>query len=174
MLADARKSLATGHGWTAKQVEEMSDDEAVSRYIVATYREIRDTMFKSTYIPYADKSGRAIEAAADAALKHLKEGPLGVFAEVFPMVRQTQRATIRLDRRIAALRVVEAIRMHAAANGGKLPETLAAISIVPVPNDTVTGEPFTYSVKDGVAELSADRIENQPKTELGYRLTIRP
>ena len=49
-----------------------------------------------------------------------------------------------------ARRVVEAIRMHAAVNG-KLPATLAEVSIVPVPNDPLTAQPFQYSLNGGTA-----------------------
>jgi hypothetical protein len=174
LLADARKTLAKGRGWTETEVDSMSDDEAVARYILATYREVRDTAFRATYVSYASDPGKALDAAADAALKRVKGGPLGLFAEIIPAVRQVQIATMRLDRRIAALRVVEAIRMQAAANGGKLPETLSAITVVPVPDDPATGKPFSYTVKEGVADVAAGRLDNQPKSEVGYRLTIRP
>ena len=62
-------------------------------------------------------------------------------------------AEARLDRRVAALRVVEAIRMHAATHGGSLPESLDKITEVPVPFDPVTGQPFGYHLEGGRAKF---------------------
>ncbi len=65
-------------------------------------------------------------------------------------VRQTQA---RLQQRVAYLRVIEALRLHAHENGGRLPAQLKDVK-VPLPADPVTGEAFQYSVKDGVATLT--------------------
>ena len=43
----------------------------------------------------------------------------------------------RTERRIALLRAVEAIRMHAAGHGGMPPTSLAEVNVVPVPGDPV-------------------------------------
>ena len=40
----------------------------------------------------------------------------------------------RVERRMAALRVIEALRLHAAAHEGRLPDRLAEVREVPVPN----------------------------------------
>jgi hypothetical protein len=61
----------------------------------------------------------------------------------------------RLDRKIAALRCVEAVRLHAAAHGGHWPTTLQAIQEVPAPPDPITGKPFEYRATDAGAMLSA-------------------
>jgi hypothetical protein len=61
----------------------------------------------------------------------------------------------RLDRRVAALRCVEAIRLYAAAHGGRLPPTLAAVKEVPVPEDPLTGKPFAYRLENDTATLEA-------------------
>jgi hypothetical protein len=54
-----------------------------------------------------------------------------------------------LDRRIAALRTIEAVRLHLTEKG-KLPEKLDDITVVPVPTDPLTGKPFEYR-RDGAA-----------------------
>ena len=50
----------------------------------------------------------------------------------------------RLDRHLAALQCLEAIRLHASTHEGKFPKQLADIAQVPVPDDPVTGKPFIY------------------------------
>ena len=49
-----------------------------------------------------------------------------------PAVTKVMIAQNRLERRIALLRAIEALRMHAAANGGQLPESLDQVTIAPV------------------------------------------
>jgi hypothetical protein len=53
----------------------------------------------------------------------------------------------------AQLRTIEAIRLHAHQNGGRLPASLTEIKSVPVPLDPYTNKPFEYALKDDVAEL---------------------
>ncbi len=65
---------------------------------------------------------------------------------------QVRGAQARIDRRIAMLRTVEALRLYAADNGGKLPAQLSDLA-VPVPDDPITGKPFTYKVENSTAEL---------------------
>jgi hypothetical protein len=69
----------------------------------------------------------------------------------------------RLDRQIAALTAVEAIRSYAAAHGGALPARLEDVSDTPVPQNPVTGKPFEYRVENGSATL-ADSQSLEPLT----------
>jgi hypothetical protein len=80
-----------------------------------------------------------------------------------------------LDRRLAALSCVEAIRHHAAEHG-KLPTTLADIKAVPVPVDPVTGKQFAYEVKGVKAILTAPAFpadDPDPYRAIFYELTLR-
>lgn len=81
----------------------------------------------------------------------------GLFADLLPGTGEARRAQGRLEQRVALLRAVEAIRMSAAANAGKLPAKLSDAG-VPLPVDPFTGKPFGYELKDGVAALSASGL----------------
>ncbi len=133
----------------------MTDDRALILLIAGRYRELRDVAYRSTYLPFYQ--GAALRAEAEARIKAEMSGPAAILAGLIPtgLMRQTFATESVLDRRVAALRVVEAIRMHAAANGGKLPATLADVAIVPVPIDPVTGKPFEYRVEGDTAILTA-------------------
>jgi hypothetical protein len=72
-----------------------------------------------------------------------------------PSLEKVAFSAVRLERRLAALRCVEAIRLFAASHGGKPPETLAAITEVPVPIDPVTGKDFQYQMRENKLLLSA-------------------
>jgi hypothetical protein len=81
----------------------------------------------------------------------------GLFADLLPGIGEARRAQGRLEQRVALLRHVEALRMFAAAHGGKLPTNLSDAG-VPLPSDPFTGKPFGYEVKDGVATLSTSDL----------------
>jgi len=103
----------------------------------------------------------------------MKDSPL--FSGFLSSYDRVRRAQGRLEQRIALLRHVEALRLHAAAHGGKLPEKLADIG-VPLPVDPFTGKPVRYEVTDGVAHLrgSPPKGEEQnPAYNLHYEITIR-
>lgn len=177
MDIDAFRARFAGEArtWLASTREtgaaDASDSEALARYLAFRYRKMRDAAFRASYLPYGE--AKALHGRRQDELKAEKGGPVTVLAAVIPAIGAAGHAQVRLDRRVAALRVVEAIRMHAAANGGKLPSTLDQIDIVPVPVDPATNEPFTYAVDDEGASLSAGRIESVPRTEIAYRITIR-
>ncbi len=78
-----------------------------------------------------------------------------------------QSAVARNDREIAVLRTIEALRMYAAANEGRLPEKLSDLT-VPVPIDAVTGKPFEYQLRDDTAV-----IEGPPLPGILLRLEIK-
>ena len=80
------------------------------------------------------------------------------------------------QRKIDALRVVEAIRDYIAAHEGKLPEELSDITAVSVPVDPLTDEPFGWTVTDGVGRLTGQMIAGvkyAPAASLEYVLRAR-
>ncbi len=76
----------------------------------------------------------------------------GLFAHLLPRVVKVRRQQGRLEQRIALLRHVEALRLHAAVHDGKLPEKLSDVG-VPLPPDPFTGKPFAYRAEGTTAHL---------------------
>ncbi|MGC8640079.1 MAG: hypothetical protein ACP5XB_09410 [Isosphaeraceae bacterium] len=72
-----------------------------------------------------------------------------------------------------ALRVVEAIRLYAAAHEGKLPENLRQITEVPVPDDPATCKPLVYRREGDAAVLALPDARFSGKPPASYRITIR-
>jgi hypothetical protein len=70
-----------------------------------------------------------------------------------PAFAQAREAEARGAIRPIALMVLEAIRMHAWENGGRLPASLDEIAVVPVPDNPATGEPFPYRLENDTAVL---------------------
>jgi len=85
-----------------------------------------------------------------------------------------RQAAARLDQRIALLRCVEALRMVAAENDGKLPAKLADVN-VPMPLDPITGQPFAYQLDGDTATLHGTAPRGREKAaafNVRYEVTI--
>jgi hypothetical protein len=117
---------------------------------------------------------RPLLIEAEKRLKERKiETPGGAIARVvFPGIGKALLAPARLERKLEALRIVEALRLHA-ATAGHLPNKLDDLA-VPVPLDPLTGRPFTYNREGETATLSS-QIPDDPiaTTGLRFRITLR-
>lgn len=75
-----------------------------------------------------------------------------LFADLLPHIARLRRTQARLDQQVALLRHVEALRLHAAAHGDRLPARLSEVA-VPLPLDPATGKPFEYQFEGSTAHL---------------------
>jgi hypothetical protein len=92
-----------------------------------------------------------------------------------PALGNARFGQVKLDRQIAALRTVEAIRLYAGAAGGRLPARLEEVQQVPVPLNPMTGEPFTYELQADRAVLSAPLESDDrrmPEKAVRYEIQI--
>jgi hypothetical protein len=172
-LPAARKYLAEVVGMSAVRIDAMPPAEVLLRYMQHLYHELRDELFKCVYVPYPQS--RRLAQEAEARLKSAPDTEAGQIATMLlPAVLKVRVSQNRLERKLAALRVIEALRMHAAAHGGQLPDKLDEVTIVPVPNDPGTGQPFEYQ-RDSQTATIISRIpgESLQIAGLRYRVTIR-
>lgn len=152
------KRYMLSQGLAAETVEAMPRIQVVFLFSLAEYDRLFDEMLKWQGVPYWQ--ARAGLDKAERAMKEerVKEGQLeslplaGLF---LPAVHKVFFATTRIDRRIAALRTIEAIRLYAASHEGKLPAALSEITEAPIPIDPVTGKDFDYKLEEGKAVLAA-------------------
>jgi hypothetical protein len=170
LVPQAREYLRQRRIVTGPETERLPEDHAIVLYIAEKYRDLRDDFFKIQYLPYKEADARASEAWKHVTAE--KTGPVGVFAALVPAVMAGRLAEARLDRRIAALRVVEALRMHAAAHGGELPTALDQVTVAPIPLDPLSGKAFEYRREGGAAVL-AGPTPPRPPLGLSYRITMR-
>lgn len=167
-LEELRRRLVEAGDFPADRVRAMPDDEAAVRGLVLAYRTVWDDIFRGRNLSFNEAEAR--ESSRQAEWAAAKSGPVALVAAFAPALESCRVATSRLDRRVAMLRVVEAVRMHAAAHGGRLPASLAEVREAPVPVDPSTGRPFGWTVDGDVATLSAP---DPRKFTLDYRITIR-
>jgi hypothetical protein len=169
------KRFLKEHGRTAEQVEAMPVLHAVFLYEVFKYDKYYDELRKGFGLPYPEAFATGKRASqnfrtTDSALRH------DIAGELLPAVERVFYAPARIERRIAALRCIEAIRLHAAAHGGKLPQSLTDITEVPIPNDPWTGKPFEYQVNGAKAALKGAPPPGEQASSgntINYELTIR-
>jgi hypothetical protein len=167
-------------GKTEAEVRAMPAGQVVLLDSALRFKGLRDQVFACFHLPYPE-SAAGLRNVAEQMRRMKKEWTADVFGAmlvmVFPAVEKVHFASVRSERKIACLRVIEALRMHAAASAGKFPARLAEISIVPVPADPVTGKPFEYELTgDGKALLHAGAAPGQQAIQgnvLKYELTLR-
>jgi hypothetical protein len=147
----ARQALVE-RGLSPEEVDAMPVPRVVLLHTMQTYEELRDDVFKWSYLPYWEACQRTEQAdmAARSAVEGREVIPLA--RTLLPSIRAVHRAVARSDREIAVLRIIEALRMHAAAHEGRLPEALSDLP-VPAPIDPVSGRPFSYRLDGETAVL---------------------
>jgi hypothetical protein len=80
----------------------------------------------------------------------------------------------RLDRNMAALQCIEAIRLYAAVHNGKFPNELSDITQVPVPDNPVTQKPLIYQRTGPKAFLEAPAEKEQTdRYVIRYELSFK-
>jgi hypothetical protein len=165
-LSAARKRLAEA-GLPEERVKRFPAVQVVLLDEKLQYEVLRDEVLKEVSLPFW-----RMNPPTDAELGKKEEGLL--FGGLVPAVRGLRRGQARLEQRLALLRHVEALRLHAAAHG-KWPARLADVK-VPLPADPITGKPFAYEVKGRTAVLRGTPPpghENVAGYTPRYELTLR-
>jgi hypothetical protein len=159
----AAKRFLLAQGRTPEQVEALSMLEAVLMHQVLTFDRYYDEMLKWQGLPYWQMRPGLVQAEKLLKQEKARGEVAGVLATLLlPAVQKVFFAQARLDRKIAALRCVEALRLYAAAHDGQLPAALSDITEVPVPLDPVTGKAFEYQVMGDKATLVAPPPAGEP------------
>jgi hypothetical protein len=172
-LPAALNFVARTNGLSADKVGAMSPAQVLLLYIVGTCREDWDDFYRAAYLPYPQ--ARPFFEAAD---KRLREAPHteghAVSRSLIADLNKVMSRQTALERALAAQRVIEALRMHAAVHNGKLPDKLDDVTEVPIPNDPGTDRPFEYS-RDGDTATLVSLVPGDPvhNNGLRYRVTIR-
>lgn len=139
-------------GFDRDRVEAMPVGQVVaiqtSRSVQYAFHEV----FKLSHLPYQEATARMphtlkrLEAEGHLKGRFTGREGLPLTSLLLPAVSGVMQAETRAARNFAAVQAIEAIRMHAAASSGKLPAALAEVTIVPVPDNPATGQPFPYTL----------------------------
>jgi hypothetical protein len=176
--SEARRALID-QGLPADDVKAMPAEQVVALRVYRQYREAFDEVVKWTHVPdgfrhpdYKRSLAQYQQAVRSldrfffrGLLQALSEGNQSPFEGVFNSVG-------RLDRRLAALRTIEALRDYAANHAAKWPAALQDVKDLPPVPDPVTGKPFEYEAKGDRATLTAP-LPPGPKPAAPFLLTYR-
>ena len=174
----AAKKYLVERGWPAAQVTALPAGQAVLLYQLGEYDRLYDEMAKWQGLPYWE-ARPGLEKAEKLLKEYVAKQQTvgGSLAQLLlPAVQKVVGAQIRLDRRIAALRCVEAVRIYAAAHDGKPPAKLDDIKEVPIPLDPYTGKAFTYKADKNMATVEGPAPEGEPATinnRIRYDVTLK-
>jgi hypothetical protein len=176
--ADATKQLIA-LGRPAEEVEKMPPAQIVLLRAVAVYRAAFDEQAKCFGLPFHQgqpELDRARERVNQMTKGKDADPLVRMFALTLPAIEKVYFAHGRVDRWLAGLRAVEAVRLHAAASGGKPPKALTDITLVPVPDDPYTGKPFEYAVSGNTFTLTAPPPpgwDPNPAWSFRYEVTVK-
>ncbi|UCD28328.1 MAG: hypothetical protein JSV03_14780 [Planctomycetota bacterium] len=151
------KQYLSSQGFASKFIEAMPVKQVVLIYSFDRYLYWRDEMFKWFGLPYYQACKRLEYVEEQLGKARASESwPESIpIIDLLPSITRARFYTVRMSRGIAALRCLEAIRIYASANDGKLPGSLDIITQVPIPIDPVTGKPFIYRVEGATAFLES-------------------
>jgi hypothetical protein len=150
-------------GWSNADVASMAPEQVAWLLLDYHWRVYRDDLCKWARVPAPQRT-----IGLRRRERRLKEffsseaNPLAGFelVRLFEDEQTFYASADRRDRPIALFRVVEALRLYAAAHQGALPASLDQIDQVPIPVDPMTGLPFRYRyAEDGTASLETPPLD---------------
>jgi hypothetical protein len=163
---EAKKALIA-QGRDAKVVEALPVIQVVTMHALQVFEELQDDMYKWLALPYAERRD-----GVEKAERRLREARARMdvlpLIDLLPAVAKVSFAQVRLERRLAALRCLEAVRMHAAAHDGKPPTALDEVTAAPIPLDAVTGKAFEYKTDGNKVTIFGPAPGKQPASPGNY------
>lgn len=165
---EAKKDLIA-KGRAAAEVEAMPVAQAVLVYTLQTYDELRDDLYKWFWLPYPEAAKRLDQAENQWKDRPKAHGAFSSLAAYYKNLLTVKRASARIDRNVAALEILEAIRLHGASHDGRLPENLSDITEVYIPSDPLRGEPFLYH-REGNTAILESPYPTEPSQALRYEI----
>lgn len=166
----AREGLIR-YGYSRAEVEAMPVPKVILLYTLKTYEELCDEHFKWCSLPYAQARSKFPEFDRQTAYREV----IPVVSLILPAVSAAKFAEARCQRDIAALAVLEALRLYAAGHGGRLPDRLSDISEVVVPDNPTLGEPFRYQRRGDTAVLEVLSPPEQAQAgSIRYEIRLAP
>lgn len=164
----AKKVLARV-GYDAEEIDAMPTSQVVLAAALLQQQIVTDQQIARYYLSFPDAEAARKKEATDVRLI-LGEPPVLPFPDFFtPAIDAVIQVRADVERRIARLRIFEAIR-HYAAKHNALPQTLNEIRDLPIPSDPVTGKAFNYEHHGEWARLWGTELPGRP---LNFEIRLR-
>ena len=173
----ARQFLKEVAGIPDKQLDAYPKAQVVFLALVKYYDFANDEMLKQVVVPFAYRPQES--KVFKLWQSKFNPGPLDMdssflfFGDILvPPIESVLNAATRVEQWQNLWQTVEALRLTAAENGGKLPDSLDQLS-VPAPLDPATNQPFEYELNEGVATFRGAKIRNHDQYEIELELLQR-
>jgi hypothetical protein len=151
----AAKDFLLQQGRKADEIDALPVTQVVLMHQLAQYEIWSDETNKLSNLPYWEARPRWRALQRESAAKIKEHGTAAILEAFFRPTDAIFTARVRTEQRIAILRCVEAIRLHAATHENRLPESLEVMRATPIPVDPMTGKAFGYRVQNDLAILEA-------------------
>lgn len=166
----AKEYLINEWNMPPEQIEAYPTAQVVFLAMVRFYDQWRDDSFKWMHLPIWQSRAKATVRSVDKlmAAKASRYGWIAAPTQVLlPAVLAARTAVARSEQQVALLQTVEAVRLYAASNNGKLPASLDVLP-VPGPIEPFTGKPIDYELLGDRAVLNGYSLPG-----MRYRLILR-
>jgi hypothetical protein len=161
----AKQRLIEG-GKSIAEVESMPVSQVLLIDTALEFQKVADEFEKWSLVPFHQMRDVEIDSL------ELSDGFGKMLADMLlPAVQAARKAQIRTQWQISALRILEALRMHAAI-AGKLPASLDEITVVPVPDNPITRQSFVYRLEDGTAVLELPFSDGMPGVAWRFEIQL--
>lgn len=175
MVYPRAKTRLIKDGMDRGTVERMPVGQVLAIDTFREYRRIADEYEKWYYSPYqAVRDRKAFDFPSSYKKPaSLLDGGYGyvLAAMLLPVIDAARTAEHRILWQMDGIRVVEAIRMHAAQTG-HLPKSLDEIKVVPVPENPATAKPFEYKLDGKTAVLELPFSDGFPGQAWRFEITL--
>ena len=165
-------------GMDPAKVEAMPVGQVVAIQSARAYRKVYQESMKWTLLPYWQSYRQMRVSFAELQRNGYMGRPgdmpavIPIASTLLPAIESATFAPVRLQRDIAALQTIEALRMFAATNNGQFPQSLEQLQSCPAPLDPVTGKCIDYQLQDATAVLTLPPPEGRPAQQSGKRYEV--
>jgi hypothetical protein len=143
---EAAKKALLDEGRPKELVDAMPHVQVALLVALRQWNRAFDEALKCQSLPYPERL--AAWSRARAQQEEMMDDPNGPAIPLWRLHARDGRNWLEVaaecDRRVAALRCVEAVRLYAPGHDGRLPASLDEIKDTPIPLDPVDGKPFGY------------------------------
>ncbi|MFV2068690.1 MAG: hypothetical protein ACC645_17095 [Pirellulales bacterium] len=177
----AKQELIRG-GMSREEVEAMSVGRVIALQAARAYRHTTNELEKLSYMPFPEMKRRKDEIEKRLRRDGYFGSTIGsreilpIASLLLPGTEAARNSQERLAREIAAMQVIEALRMHAAETG-RFPAALEDVTVVPVPRNPATGLPFVYHTRTyddrRMAILELPDTDGFPSFNRRYEIRLR-
>ncbi len=177
----AAKQQLIDSGMDTARVEAMPVGQVIAIQSARAYHKVYQESMKWTLLPYWQSYRQMRATFADLQTQGFFgksgsiSGAIPIAALLLPAIEPATFAPVRLQREIAALQTIEALRAAAARTGGQFPQTLEELQSSPVPVDPLTGRLMEYQIDNGAAVLTLPPPDGMPADSFGkrYKLSLK-